>query len=135
MMPLTINDVPIHCINEASVEYRVPAKLIVSVLKTEDGHNGLASPNKNGTSDLGPMQINSSWLPALSHYGFSEEDVQYNPCKNVEIGAWILSTNIANEVTIKRGIGDYNSHTNYYNLTYSKKVLKELSHIETIIGS
>ncbi len=135
MMPLTINDVPIQCINQAAVEYRVPAKLIISVLTTEGGHIGTASRNKNGTVDLGPMEINSSWLPTLLHYGFTKEEVQYSPCENVEIGAWILSQSIANETTVKRGIGDYNSHNNYYNLTYSIKVLKKLNHIENIIGS
>jgi len=135
MMPLTINDVPILCINKAAVEYFVPAKIIISVLKIENGHIGTASHNKNGTVDLGPMQINSAWLPTLVHYGFTQEDVQYNPCKNVEIGAWILSTSIANEITVQKGIGDYNSHTTYYNLAYSGKVLSELSHIENIIGS
>ena len=134
MVPLVINDVPIQCINRAAVEYHVPAILIISVLKTENGHAGSANKNKNGTYDLGCMQINSAWLPELARYGFTEQDVQYDPCKNVEVGAWILSTSIASEMTLQRGVGDYHSHTEYYNVSYSEKVFEKLNHLENVIG-
>lgn len=135
MIPLLINDVPIECINKAAVEYYVPAKLIISVLKTENGRIGTESKNKNGTVDLGPMQINSSWLPTLYRYGFTKNDVQYDPCKNVEIGTWILSNSIASEASLNKGIGDYNSHSDYYNIKYRTMVLNHLHHIESIIGT
>lgn len=133
MTPLFINDVPIECINKAAMGYYVPAKLIISVLKTENGHAGTASKNKNGTVDLGPMQINSAWLPTLYRYGFTRQDVQYDPCKNVEVGTWILSQGIASEVFLDKGIGDYHSHSTYYNVKYRTKVKHYLQQIEYII--
>lgn len=122
MIPLVINDVPISCINQAAIEYRVPATLIISVLKTENGRNGMANKNENGTYDYGPMQINSSWIPRIKPYGFTQQDLQYNPCANVQVGAWILSTNIANDGALWSGVGDYHSHTATLNHTYNTRV-------------
>jgi hypothetical protein len=70
-----INNIPISCINRTAVEFHVPATLIVSVLSIERGANGTISRNKNGTYDMGTMQINSKWLPTLEKYGYSENDI------------------------------------------------------------
>src|SRR5687767_168159 len=92
---LIIHGVPIECINQAALTYHVPAKLILSILAVESGQVGTASPNKNGTYDYGPMQINTIWLDKIQRYGYSKEQIRYDPCANVMVGAWILSQNIA----------------------------------------
>ncbi len=121
--PLIINDVPISCINQAAITYRVPAILIISVLKTEDGHIGTATKNKNGSHDYGPMQINGrTWLKQLKVFGVTKYDVQYNPCINVAVGTWILASNIANNKQLWQGVGDYNSATPVFNHSYRVKV-------------
>ncbi|MCW5590205.1 MAG: lytic transglycosylase domain-containing protein [Legionellales bacterium] len=134
MLPtLIINDVPIQCINRAAVEYRVPAILIISVLKTENGHVGVASKNNNGTYDLGPMQINTSWLPKIAPYGFTWNDLEFNACKNVEVGAWILGMSIASGHDLSQGVGNYHSHTPYYNMHYSQKVLDKYRYYISVL--
>ena len=122
MLPILINDVPLPCINQAAIHYLIPAPLIIAVLKTENGKNGMASQNKNGTVDLGVMQINSSWLPTLAHFGYTAKDVQFNRCKNVDAGAWILSSEMKSTASIWRGVGDYHSHTPNKNNEYVKLV-------------
>lgn len=102
--------------------YNVPATLIIAVLATENGHNGTAKVNTNGTIDYGPMQINSIWLPELKKYGYSCEDIQYNPCLNVKVGSWILSRAIANNGILWTGVGDYHSRQPTRNDKYNKKV-------------
>jgi hypothetical protein len=129
-MPLLIADVPIECIHQAAIEYQVPAKLIISVLKTENGRVGLASKNGNNTYDYGPMQINSSWLPRLASYGYTQHDIQFDACKNVKVGAWILSQSISNESQLWRGIGDYHSHTEHLNQQYSSIVYVKYEKLE-----
>lgn len=119
---LEIHGVPIECINRAAVVYHVPAKLILSILAIEGGRVGLASANKNGTFDYGPMQINSIWLTKLKHYGYTQSQLQYDPCINVAVGAWILSQNIANASTTWNGIGDYHSHMPELNYHYQTKI-------------
>lgn len=117
-----VSDVPINCINRAAIEYHVPAKLIISVLEVEQGQIGSISKNKNGTYDIGPMQINSSWLDLLNKRGISRNDIQYNPCINIEVGTWLLAKSITSSDNFSKGIGNYNSHTFKLNKKYYKKV-------------
>jgi hypothetical protein len=121
---LIINDVPIECINRAAITYNVPAKLIVSILLTEQGRVGSATPNSNGTFDYGPMQINTIWLNKVRQYGYTKDDLQYNPCVNVWVGTWILSQKLADFAYsgLGFGVGSYNSVTPKYNRRYSHKV-------------
>jgi hypothetical protein len=77
MFAIPYADVPMHCINEAAIEYHVPAKLIISLLNVERGKNGKVEKNKNGTYDIGPMQINSSWLPDLEKHGIKSRRVDF----------------------------------------------------------
>ena len=88
MMPVLINDVPIDCINHAAITYHVPATIILSVIRQENGRNGQAKPNKNGTFDYGVMQINTIWLSKLASYGYTKDELQNDPCKNVKAGTW-----------------------------------------------
>ena len=119
---IEINHIPISCINQAAIQYDIPASLIISVLRTENGNVGSASPNKNETYDYGEMQINTVWLKTLTKYGYSIHDLQYNPCLNVYVGTWILAQSLANGKTLWRGIGDYHSHSFSQNLYYRNKV-------------
>lgn len=128
-MMLLINDVPLNCINQAAVEYHVPAPLIISILKTENGRVGQANLNTNGSFDLGPMQINSRWLPVLKNYGYFAPDVQFDPCINVKVGTWILANALTSEKNLWQGIGDYHSHTATFNRSYQIKVQGIYSHL------
>lgn len=119
---LEIHGVPIECINEAAITYNIPATLIISVLTVEGGEVGMASPNKNGTYDYGPMQINTIWLEKIKPYGYTKEKIQNDPCANVMVGAWILSMNIANDTDIWHGVGGYHSYTPGLNHAYRYKV-------------
>jgi len=76
MIALPPSDVTLHCINRAAIEFNVPAKLIISVLGVERGKVGQVAQNMNKTYDIGPMQINSSWLPTLARYDISQHDLQ-----------------------------------------------------------
>ena len=122
MIPIAINEVPVDCINQAAIRYHVPATVILSVMKTEGGKNGSATRNKNGTYDYGVMQINSVWIDTLKPYGYTRNQLQYSPCKNIEAGTWILSQAIANGKTTFKGVGDYHSHTPELNKKYHQKV-------------
>lgn len=105
----------------------VPAKTIIAVLATEGGEVGMASPNKNGTYDYGPMQINTVWLKQIASYGYTKEQIQYDPCVNVMVGTWILSQAIADSKNYWRGVGNYHSHTVHLNKTYQEKVCYRLN--------
>jgi soluble lytic murein transglycosylase-like protein len=124
MLSPYISDVPLNCVNQAASEYHVPAKLIIAILNVEGGKKGLASPNKNGTYDLGEMQINTSWWPRLYRYQVTPNAVLNDPCTNVKVGTWILATEIAESNNLIKGVGDYHSHTTMFNQPYAYQVRK-----------
>lgn len=136
---LLIHGVPVECINEAAITYYVPAKVIISVLNVEGGSVGLAKPNTNGTFDYGPMQINTVWLAKIAPFGYTQEQIQYDPCINVMVGAWILGSNIADSLAAAdggywRGVAGYHSHTPGLNEDYQVKVLTNYQRLSQILS-
>ena len=81
------------CWDEASNDYGIPVDVLKAIAKTESGFRANAvNKNANSTRDLGMMQINTKWIPTLSKFGISENDL-FDACTNVKVGAWILSKN------------------------------------------
>lgn len=96
------------CWEAASDSYGIPVNVLKAVAKTESGFNANAvNRNKDGTYDIGFMQINSSWLPKLEKYGITEESLK-DACTNVKVGAWILSNNAKKLGWNWNAIGAYN---------------------------
>jgi soluble lytic murein transglycosylase-like protein len=122
MLPLMVSDISLSCINTIAAQYRVPSKLIIAVLNIEQGKKGLAKRNKNGSYDLGEMQINTRWWPMLYQYNITSNDVLYKPCTNLRVGVWILAKAISESNNLLDGVGNYNSHTPIYNHLYTRKI-------------
>lgn len=86
------------CLYVAAENYGVPVAIVLAVKKTEGGKIGdVIGPNKDGSYDLGPMQINTWWWGehdnSLSKFGITQESVANDFCQNVAVGSWILSLN------------------------------------------
>ena len=115
-----------NCFAMASNQYQIPAKLLKAIAKTETGFDPYAiNINKNKSYDIGIMQINSSWLPKLNKVGITQADL-LDGCKNIQIGAWILASNIKQYGFNNKAIGAYNSKTPRYQEIYARKVLSNL---------
>lgn len=98
MPPLPpVTPVTVSCIEQAVNTYQIPKLILLSVMANEGGVPGKTSLNRNGSRDMGPMQINTSWLPTLKKNGITEHEVINNGCLNVFIGAAILKKH-ANEL-------------------------------------
>ena len=65
---------PAHaCWEQASSRYGVNAELLYAMARTESGLDPRAvGHNRNGSRDIGLMQINSAWLPRLSKHGIAK---------------------------------------------------------------
>ncbi len=114
------------CWEEAAVRYQVSSTLLYAIARTESGLNPSAiGSNSNGTRDIGLMQINSAWLPALSRYGISERDL-FEPCTSIHVGAWILAGNIQRLGYTWDAVGAYNTPNPKLALTYIDKVRRHL---------
>jgi Soluble lytic murein transglycosylase and related regulatory proteins (some contain LysM/invasin domains) len=80
-----------QCVEEASRMYGINPLIVYAIIKTESGFNPHAvNKNRNGTYDIGLMQVNSSWLPFLSRYGYTVNHL-FDPCINAKVGTWILA--------------------------------------------
>jgi len=116
------------CIFTAAQTYAVPPSVILGVLHVEGGRVGMASKNTNNTHDLGPMQINTIWIPELArHWGVSRETahrlVRDDACVNIGVGTWILRKKINQTGSLYQGIAYYHSATPHLGTRYRAKVM------------
>lgn len=110
------------CVVAASNRYQIAPGIILSVLGVEGGKVGHVSRNKNGTVDIGPMQINSIHLPDLAKYGISYSKLKNDGCLNVHIGAWMLRRESVAAGNHWDGIGHYHSRTENRKKIYQSAV-------------
>jgi hypothetical protein len=78
-------------------------------MEVESGQVGRISRNRNGTYDMGPMQINSFWLPRLKALGITEGAVTDHGCVNLAVGAWLLRSHLKRTGRLDRAVSDYHS--------------------------
>ncbi|MVF24642.1 hypothetical protein EVC37_24025 [Methylocaldum sp. BRCS4] len=103
------------CWNEAAGAYGLDPRLLAAIGKVESGYNArayrapYAAGNRNGTYDLGVMQINSQELPGLAAQGVTEESLLDDPCVNIFQGARILREKINRVGPTWRAVGAYNA--------------------------
>jgi soluble lytic murein transglycosylase-like protein len=109
---------------EAGNYYNVAPWLLWAVGKVESGHNPYAvNKNKNGTYDIGIMQINSIHLSRLSKYGITKQKL-FDSRTNIYAGAMILRECIDKYGNNWNAVNCYNgmSKENRVYFTYAKKV-------------
>lgn len=103
------NNVQAFCFKEAAARYNVSELLLKAIAKTESGMKANAyNCNTNGTCDIGVMQINTVHLNQLKQFNIDVRRL-YDPCTNVNVGAWILSQNIAIFGRKWQAVGAYNT--------------------------
>jgi len=115
------------CFEDAAAWYGVNVNLLYAIAKTESGLNPKAinRSNRNGSYDIGMMQINSSWLPALRKYGITENQL-YDACTSIQVGAWILAQNIQKMGVTWNAVGAYNARDAELRLKYARRVYKNI---------
>lgn len=102
------------CFDEAGHHYNVSPDLLRAISQVESSYNPRAyneNKNKYGevvSRDFGLMQINSSWFDKLKEFDVTEQNI-YEPCFNVSLGAWVLSSNFATHGYNWNSVGAYNA--------------------------
>jgi soluble lytic murein transglycosylase-like protein len=119
---------PAHaCWDDAASRYGVSSALLYAIARTESGLDPQAvGRNRNGSRDIGLMQINSAWLPTLASHGIAERDL-YEPCTNIHVGAWILAGNVQRLGYTWEAVGAYNAATPALRRAYVDKVRRQLA--------
>ena len=114
------------CWQEAGSRYQVDPALLYAIARTESGLNPAASHrNRDGSIDIGLMQINSAWLPDLAKHGISAQDL-WEPCTNIHVGAWVLAQKIRKLGMTWDAVGAYNATTPVKRISYAWKVYHNL---------
>jgi len=112
------------CFEEAGKVHNVSSKLLKSIAQVESGLNSnVVNTNRNGSTDLGLMQINSSWVDAMN---LNKDELISNPCYNVMTGANILRQCIDRHGYTWEAVGCYNAKSKGKRVGYSWKIFREL---------
>lgn len=126
--PAWLRPVTAQCIVDAANRQNLELIKVLGVMKAESGRVGQFVRNRNGSYDIGPMQINTVHLQMLAKtYGVSTAQVArqlaYDGCFNVSVGAWLLriGTNKASG-DFWYGVGRYHSATTTYSRKYILRV-------------
>ena len=99
-----------YCWEEAAGLYNLEPELLQAIAAVESGYqaDALNHANRNGTRDIGLMQINSIHLPRLLKQGITEERLLSEPCQSVKIGASILAEFVQRFGYNWTAVGSYN---------------------------
>ena len=115
-----------HCFEQAGARYGIAPVLLEAISTVESGGNPQArNLNRDGSEDLGHMQINSRWLGILSSYGIDRQKL-LDPCLNTHVGAWILAQNVRQHGYGWEAVGAYNARSPAKRNAYSHRVAARL---------
>lgn len=107
--------------------FKIPPKLLWAIAKTESNFNALAiNKNKNGSTDIGLMQINTIHKDKLNSLNLTLNDL-YNPEVSVYFGARVLKSCFNKFGFNYKGLNCYNGRVT--NNKYNIKVLNQIRKI------
>lgn len=115
---------------EAGKNFNIDPKLLWVIAYKESRHNpeAVSKKNKNGTYDIGIMQINSAHLPYLKkNYNISKQDL-FNARTNIYVGAMILKKCLNKHGKTINGITCYNGRIT--NNPYGADVLRIMKEMD-----
>jgi hypothetical protein len=120
-----------RCIRMAAGGKSWLEKTLWGLRDQEGGWIGAAVNNTNGSQDLGPLQVNTWWIPRIaSHVGRPADHVRHwlrmDPCFNAEVARWIFLTALAQSGDYWQAIGIYHSPTGWRQRRYALSVAAKL---------
>ncbi|WP_237713966.1 lytic transglycosylase domain-containing protein [Novosphingobium sp. Rr 2-17] len=120
-----------QCIREAAAGRTWLERTLWGLRDQEAGWIGAEVLNANGTHDLGPLQINSSWVPKLAalvdrQAGLVRAWLIDDPCFNVQAARWIFLSGLNATGNYWRAVGIYHSPTAWRQRRYALAVAGHL---------
>lgn len=119
------------CIRRAAADRPWLEKTLWGLRDQEAGWVGAQIRNRNGTHDLGPLQVNSWWVARIAQQtGRPPAHVRYwlihDACFNVDAARWIFLTALASTGDFWKAIGVYHSPTSWRQRRYAHSVSERL---------
>jgi transglycosylase-like protein with SLT domain len=118
------------CMVLAARLYALPPRVLPSIQAVEGGRPGSVSRNRDGSEDLGVMQVTTRWIPALAAQARMPADVVRwrlinEPCFNIVSAGAIMRLYLdETRGDLLRAVGNYHSHTEPLNRQYQLQVLR-----------
>lgn len=99
-----------NCWDAAGARYAVEPELLQAIAIVEsDMRADAININKDGSRDIGLMQINSIHMPRLLKSGITEQRLLSEPCLAVHVGASILADFFSRHGYNWTAVGAYNA--------------------------
>ncbi|NWA29281.1 transglycosylase SLT domain-containing protein [Pseudomonas gingeri] len=109
---IMIGSAAANCFQDAGERYHIDPLLLYAIAQVESGMNPAAlNTNRDGSRDIGLMQINSRHLQRLAAFGIDEHKLRSEPCTSVMVGAWILAQFVQQLGYGWQAVGAYNAGT------------------------
>jgi soluble lytic murein transglycosylase-like protein len=120
------------CFDSAAAYQGINPNVLRAISKKENGRcDATVHKNKNGSVDVGCMQINSVHFKTLSSYGVVPNDLSdSDQCKNIYVGAWHYKRMIAKYGNTWAAVGAYHSETPHLRDAYAADVYRIWSQLE-----
>jgi len=120
------------CITLASGRKPWLERTLWGIRDQEAGWIGAEILNRNGSHDLGPMQINSEWVGRLAlQLNRSPTLIRlwlvHDPCFNVDVARWIFLSGLSATNDFWRAIGLYHSPSPGRQRRYAQSVARKLT--------
>lgn len=130
-----INAARANCWDRAASMFNISPQLLYAIAQQESSLNPAAvGQNRDGSKDLGLMQVNSKHLPRLRKLGIDEQHLK-DPCLSIIVGASILSDMMNRYGYTWEAVGAYNAGTAPGNhakrMHYAKQVWQRYQKIKT----
>lgn len=127
------------CWRQAERHFGIEARLLQAIAVTESNMNPRATGiNRNGSRDMGLMQINSMHLPRLKRLGIDEQLLYDNSCVSVMVGASVLADMMKIYGYSWEAVGAYNAGTGAerreLRLRYARRVWKQYNKLTASKG-
>ncbi|WLI78761.1 lytic transglycosylase domain-containing protein [Kosakonia sp. H02] len=128
---LTVHCANAHCWQQAGERYGIEPELLQAIATVESGLSATAfNKNRDGSTDVGLMQINSQHFKYLKKYRITPGSLLNNPCQNIMTGAWVLAGQMRIFGYSWEAVGAYNAgnarnkKTRLARMKYSQKVAR-----------
>ena len=109
--------------------YALPPRVLPSIQRVEGGRVGLVHANKDGSADLGVMQVNTLWVPLIAQVTRQTPEITTRrlinePCFSIAAGGAILRSYLTQaHGNVMVAVGYYHSHTKGLGDAYRAQVM------------
>ncbi|MEA2754133.1 MAG: hypothetical protein QOJ54_422 [Aliidongia sp.] len=107
------------CITYVAGLYDLPIAALDGLRAVEGGRVGQVTRNRNGTVDIGPFQVNSSWLPYFRRAWHRSSDAETEGLLRDDGCANALAAGIIFRMAVDQAHGDIGAAVGFYNAPHS----------------